>query len=976
MNKTLNFCVILGHLLVSLPAMAQIVPDTTLPARASITRQGTTSIITGGTRAGSNFFHSFEQFSVPTGGTAYFNNALNIQNIISRVTGSSVSNIDGLIRANGTANLFLLNSNGIIFGPNARLNIGGSFMGSTASSLNFADGTSFSAKNPESTPLLTISVPIGLGFGSNPGSIRVQGTGYNLTLTNPIYSPYLIGISSTGLQVKPGKTLAIIGGDVSLNGSVLTAPGGRVELGSVSDGSLSINPTTSGGWNLGYQGLQNFKDIQASQQALINASGFGGGSIQVQGAKVKLADGSLALIQNQGARTSGDINVNASESLELIGTSPNGTVSSGLVNETVRGNGGNIGISTKKLILQGGATILTRTYGAGQGGNLNINAPEFTQLLGASSNSLQIPSNIVTATFGSGDGGSLTLATGSLTIQGGAEIDSASYNAGKGGNLTVNAPEFTHLFGSLSGTFQFPSSISTIKYGLGHGGDVTLLTGTLIVRDGATVSSVNSGSNVGGNVTVNANSSVELVGVTPKDFSSSVLQSTTFSGGDAGSLTVNTRKLLIRDGGGVSTSTLARGKAGNLFINASDSIEVSGTASGFMISVPSFLASSASIVNERIQKLYMLPPVPSGASGSLTIKTPRLSVTDGGLVNVRNDGPGNAGTVKIDANSINLDYQGGITASTASGTGGNIFLNILGQLNLDHNSIISATAGGQGTGGNITIDPQTTTISNGSGITVNSTGTGNAGQLKISSNNLTLNNDGFLSANTNGDEGGNIFLNAQNVQLRHSSLFTAAAQGSGNGGNITINTGTLAALENSPITANAYKGRGGNIQINAQGIFRSPDSRITATGTQSGRNGTVQVNTLVNNSTLGLVRLPIVPVDAAKLIAQGCGVNTGPRGNKFVVIGSGGLPPGPNEPQTGNTVWTDLGSDAAPKSVSSDSSDIENATPSTEYEYKGGPLVEAQGWVTNSKGEVVLTANPPTLTPDIPWVKPASCHAR
>ncbi|KAM3102293.1 filamentous hemagglutinin N-terminal domain-containing protein [Phormidesmis sp. 146-12] len=136
-------------------AFAQVVPDQTLPVgeRSVVTDISSrsqvsgdlNSQINGGAIRETNLFHSFQQFSIPTGGGASFNNPANITNILTRVTGSNVPNIDGLIRANGTANLFLINPNGIVFGANARLELGGSFLASTAEGLKFDNEFKFSA---------------------------------------------------------------------------------------------------------------------------------------------------------------------------------------------------------------------------------------------------------------------------------------------------------------------------------------------------------------------------------------------------------------------------------------------------------------------------------------------------------------------------------------------------------------------------------------------------------------------------------------------------------------------------------------------------------------------------------------------------------------------------------------------------------------------------------------------------------------
>ena len=168
MNYLFKASLCAGLAFVAYPAYGQITPDGSLPTE--VESQGNVTEITGGQQAGGNLFHSFENFSVRTGSEAWFNNAVEIDNILSRVTGGNVSSIDGLIRANGTANLFLINPAGIVFGDNARLSIGGSFFGSTATSVTFEDGTVFNIDN--NAPSLTINAPIGLNLRNATGDIN------------------------------------------------------------------------------------------------------------------------------------------------------------------------------------------------------------------------------------------------------------------------------------------------------------------------------------------------------------------------------------------------------------------------------------------------------------------------------------------------------------------------------------------------------------------------------------------------------------------------------------------------------------------------------------------------------------------------------------------------------------------------------------------------------------------------------------
>jgi filamentous hemagglutinin family protein len=135
-----------------------IVPDTTLGGENSIITPDGAGVnrITGGATRGSNLFHSLQNLTIGTNQTAWFDNPLPIQNILVRVTGGTRSDIDGVIRANGTADLFLINPNGFIFGQNAKLNIGGAFSALTTTAIPLGDQGFFSVATTTPNPLLAV----------------------------------------------------------------------------------------------------------------------------------------------------------------------------------------------------------------------------------------------------------------------------------------------------------------------------------------------------------------------------------------------------------------------------------------------------------------------------------------------------------------------------------------------------------------------------------------------------------------------------------------------------------------------------------------------------------------------------------------------------------------------------------------------------------------------------------------------------
>ncbi|MEG4212535.1 S-layer family protein [Microcoleus sp. S13_B4] len=927
-------------------AIAQIIPDNTLGAESSRTFPDTinnipSDRITGGATRGVNLFHSLREFNIREGRGAYFENPSGITNIFTRVTGPNSSNILGTLGVLGNGNLFLINPKGIIFGPNARLDLRGSFIGSTADSIVFNNGVEFSSTNPQTSPLLTVNIPVGLRFRDNPGAIVNQSTA--IGKVNLPASAVPIPISArVGLAVDPGQTLALIGGNIQLQGGNLTASGGQILLGSVASPGLvnfALTPAEQqqGNLTVNYDNIQNLGNIQIADGTLIDTSGIGGGRVELKGGNVALSGARIY------ALTLGNI------------------------------DGRGIDISAQKLRVENGTQFSTLTLGDGAGGNINLRAADSVEMSGLGVEGYQQVAikylvsgttdpfdplmMLFNASAGAGSGGNITIDTGRLLFNNGVVGSGITFGGGNGGDLIIRANTFEMVGSGINN--------GTAKESTGTGGSISVDVAKLIMRDGSILGTTSYSSGPSGNINIKAAESVELSNTGPTTVVSTGISTLSIgSNGRAGNINVDTKRLSLSGGSAFTVGSgvlIGRflfsqegGPAGNLTVTATESVEISGISQLLTSGIQSASALSSGTLS-------------SSPGGDIRIDTPSLTVRDGGLVSTSSVGVGDVGNITVNADRIEVSGSGnnGLFVSTIDASVGKIF---------GTNPEATANAG------SLNLNADRLIVRNGATVTVQATGTGRAGNINVVANSIALDNKARIDGTTVSGTGANINLQARDIQLRRNSQITTDA-GSSDGGNININSDILVALpqENSDITANARTAGGGRVNINVPNVFGLtaasreqvrnrlglsdsefamlqvsptsllPSSDIAAISQSGGPalQGAVTFSSVGVNPAQGLVELPQNVVNPAALIAA----NPCIRGaeNEFTVTGRGGLPPSPHDALTSNSTqfnWVE------PAVGGSQQVEGERAS----IELRPTEIIPAQGWVMDERGQVTLLA--------------------
>lgn len=483
--------------------------------------------------------------------------------------------------------------------------------------------------------------------------------------------------------------------------------------------------------------------------------------------------------------------------------------------------------------------------------NVLLNGTVNTSALDLSELSPNFPAN----TF-LGNGGDVTLlAKGNITLTPNASIFA---NGLLGGNLILKSQEAISATGSIIRSRSFTTES-------GIGGQINIQAKSLSLSNGALIVTSTFGSAKAGDVMISTTDSISVDGIDNNGILSSGIASVSLAEGKTGNLNLTTRALLITNGATLSLSPQAKGDAGDMTINTTDSVFLDGVDSnGFPSAID-------------------IRSLTEGNGANLSITTGSFSINNGASILAFSSGEGKAGDVKISATDlVSLDGVGSHGLPTAiTLSGGNLDITT-GALSMTNGALIGAATQGKANAGNVTIrasqavsfDGMTSDGSpTGIALGVNSNAEGNGGNLNITAPSLSVTNGALLGAATQGKG------NAGNVTIRASQAVSFDGVGSngsptgiavgvdsgaeGNAGTINLTAKSLSVRNGAVLGAGTLgKGNAGDVTIRVtdavvvDGVGSDGESSLIGVRSQSeGNAGNLNITTkslsITNGALLG-----------------------------------------------------------------------------------------------------------------------------
>ncbi|MBD2535930.1 S-layer family protein [Nostoc flagelliforme FACHB-838] len=673
------------------------------------------------------------------------------------------------------------------------------------------------------------------------------------------------GLNALGLRVPDGKSLLLVGGNVSMDGGRLNANGGRVELGGLAEaGSVALG-IDGDNLSLGFPDNVARTSVSLTNQAGIYVEGAGGGNIAVNARNLEILGGSIlsgGIGQGLGTpeTVAGDITLNASGEINVAG----GSIVQNLVRLGSLGNGGNITIDSGSFSLGDRARLEASTSGLGNAGNVTVQARDAVSL-----NNASIFSTVEEG--GVGKGGNIDVNAATLSLKNGAQLltltreASTTQPAGQGdaGNVNINIMGAVDIAGRKN---NLRSGIrSLVNTGtVGNGGNITIDSGSLSLQDDARLIASTYGLGNAGNVTVQARDAVSL--------DDASILSTVESGGigKAGNIDINVTTLSLTNGTRLTASTSGQGNAGNVTVWAQDTVsladasifstvEEEGVGKGGNIDI------NAATLLLRDDAQLVASTFGQGNAGNVTVWAQNtVSLGDASIFStVGSGGVGKGGNIDISAATLSLidgaqlltnTRKASDTQPAGRGDAGNVNVKVTGAIDIagEKNGLLSGIfsqveTGAVGNGGNITIDSGSLSLQDGTRLTASTSGQGNAGNVTVWAQNTVSLADASIFSTVEEEgvgKGGNIDINAATLLLRDGAQLVASTFGQGNAGNVTVWAQNTVSLGDASIFSTVEAGgvgKAGNIDIFATTLSLTNGARLVASTFGQGNAGNVTV---------------------------------------------------------------------------------------------------------------------------------------